>query len=94
MNGAFMQRLQRLRSNLGRPLRINSGYRCLSHNNAIKGSEKSMHLLGRAVDIDAVSGNEKHSIVMAAMALGFKGIGVGKTFIHIDDREIPAMWVY
>ncbi|MBQ9668760.1 MAG: peptidase M15 [Prevotella sp.] len=44
--------LERLRRALGgKPIKINSGYRCRELNRAVGGSEKSLHLTGEAVDI-------------------------------------------
>jgi hypothetical protein len=35
------------------------------------------------------------NIVHEALKLGFGGIGVAKSFIHIDDRKTtPVMWTY
>lgn len=51
--------LQPLRDAIGRPIKINSGYRCPSLNTAIKGATKSQHKTGHAADIvDLTNGNE------------------------------------
>jgi len=47
--------LQLVREHLGRPVKINSGFRCDRHNNYIGGSEFSRHLIGEAVDVTVVS---------------------------------------
>lgn len=39
------------RSQFGRPLRINSGYRCQAHNADVGGAKESTHTLGQALDI-------------------------------------------
>ena len=31
---------------------------------------------------------------MFTLQLGFMGIGVAKTFVHVDTRDVPVMWVY
>ncbi len=50
--------LQPLRDALGTPIKVNSGYRCPSLNNAIKGAVNSQHMTGQAADIiDLVNGN-------------------------------------
>ena len=45
--------LQPLRNNLGKPLTINSGFRCKKLNDAVGSSDTSFHRLGCAVDIDS-----------------------------------------
>jgi uncharacterized protein YcbK (DUF882 family) len=47
--------LQLTREHLGRPIVIDSGYRCNMHNNYIGGTEFSKHLIGEAVDVKATS---------------------------------------
>lgn len=42
---------ERVREIIGHPLIINSGYRCVALNNALKGSLTSQHLLAEAIDI-------------------------------------------
>lgn len=44
---------QPLRDHFGRPVGISSGYRSPDLNKAIKGSRKSQHMVGEALDIDA-----------------------------------------
>ena len=39
------------RERLGKPIKVNSGYRCPLKNKAVGGVEKSQHLLGEAADI-------------------------------------------
>lgn len=43
--------LQRLRDRVGKPLVVNSGYRCPKHNKAVGGVAGSLHILGTAADI-------------------------------------------
>jgi len=44
--------LEAVRSLLGRPLEISSGYRCAALNEAVGGSSTSQHLQGLAVDFE------------------------------------------
>lgn len=48
--------LQPLRDDLGWPIRVNSGYRCQTLNERVKGSATSQHLLGEAADISIANG--------------------------------------
>lgn len=45
--------LDPIRSKLGSPLIISSGYRCVALNRLVRGSVSSYHLAGRAADITA-----------------------------------------
>lgn len=44
--------LDPLREWYGKPIRVNSGYRCPALNNAVGGVANSQHLTGQAADID------------------------------------------
>lgn len=59
--------LQPIRDEWGKPLTVNSGYRCQALNNKVKGSKTSQHLTGDAADITTGTqeGNKKlfHFIV-------------------------------
>lgn len=83
--------LQKIREHFGKPVTINSGYRCVTHNKAVGGASKSNHLLGKAADI-AIKGVEPKEIAKFAESIGVKGIGVYKTFVHIDTRETKYYW--
>ena len=45
--------LEPLRRRFGKPIYVNSGYRCQELNRAVGGAVKSYHLYGRAADIRA-----------------------------------------
>jgi hypothetical protein len=51
--------LDPLREQWGKPIRVNSGYRCLSVNLAVGGAHTSQHLKGEAADITA--GNKEEN---------------------------------
>lgn len=59
---------ERVREIIGHPLIINSGYRCVALNNALKGSLTSQHLLAEAIDIrtNAKTPNEIFQILVAS----------------------------
>lgn len=46
----------------GKPIRVNSGYRCEALNEAIGGSKTSQHCLGEAADITAGSKEENEKL--------------------------------
>ena len=47
--------LDPLREAYGKPIYVNSGYRCEKHNKAVGGVPKSQHMLGQAADISVKS---------------------------------------
>ena len=50
-----------LREWVGKPIKINSFYRCRQVNKAIGGSMKSQHCKGQAIDIDDIYGHKTNS---------------------------------
>ena len=78
-----LDKLQEARQRLGKPLRINSAYRCPKHNAKVKGSPKSQHLQGKAFDV-ALSTVTPLELLKAAKAAGFTGIGRYDSFVHVD----------
>lgn len=84
----FMAAIQSLRMELGFPLTINSGYRCSAYNATLPGSAPdSYHCQGLAADISTarMAGQQKHSLLLRAV-MKFTGVGIYKTFIHVDLR--------
>ena len=47
---------QKIRENLGLPVRINSGYRCKQHNAKVGGVKNSYHTQGLAADLSCAKG--------------------------------------
>lgn len=45
--------LDPVRDAFGKPIKVNSGYRCEKHNKEVGGAKNSQHLLGQAADIAA-----------------------------------------
>jgi len=95
MDKKFMEKLEQLRLAYGKSMIITSGYRCSVHNVKIGGSKSSKHMEGIAADIKISSGSEAYQLIKLAIGLGFTGIGVAKTFLHLDTRTGTAVtWVY
>ena len=50
---------------------------------------------GIAADIKVTNGKHRYELVKFAMDLNFTGIGLHKTFVHLDVREdTPVVWTY
>ena len=94
MDKYFMQKLQRIRDAYDKPMKVNSGCRCEAYNKTSGGSLLSMHLQGRAADIECIEGASKFKLMMIAIGAGMNGIGIGKEFLHFDDREHQTLWTY
>jgi uncharacterized protein YcbK (DUF882 family) len=84
----------------GKALIVTSGYRCLKHNEAVGGvmpserSDGSLHLTGQAADVQ--SGIVPPAIVQQ-IARGISechGIGLAKTFTHLDVRGHRQVFRY
>lgn len=79
--------LNHLRIRFGRPVVINSGYRCLNHNRAINGAKSSPHMIGCAVDVKAITSATRYKMLDVLFAYGIRRIGLGSTFIHFDTAQ-------
>jgi zinc D-Ala-D-Ala carboxypeptidase len=91
----FLAKLDNLRYECGFPFIITSGYRDPEHSIEKAKSTPGTHAQGIAADIKINSGAEGYKIVSEAIKAGFTGIGVAKTFIHLDTRKsIPVVWSY
>ncbi len=96
MDETFMLKLENLRIDFGAPLIINSGYRCEVHNSKLlNSSPHSFHLKGLAADIswDEFDAATKFVILQKAMMI-FHGIGIGKSYLHVDLGGFEKVWVY
>lgn len=100
VNKSSLYRLDCCRRDAGIPFIINSAYRSPSSDIAAGRSGKGAHTLGRAFDISCKDNLSRFKIVKSALMNGFNRIGIGHTFIHLDDcdeREglpSPRIWYY
>ena len=78
----FMDDLQALRYDAGKPLHLNSCHRCELHNAAVGGAALSAHL-ENAADID-LFGHDRKALAKAASKIGFIGRGYYVNFLHLD----------
>ena len=89
--------LQFLRDYTGRPITINSAYRCPEHNAKVGGSRTSQHLLGKAADItiQSLKPVEVYALIEELIDMGHMlqgGLGLYDTFVHYDIRKTKARW--
>lgn len=97
MDRKILMMLDIVRENFGKPIHITSGFRTPSHNEAVGGVESSSHLKGLAVDIACDNSIDRYDLLNCLQDVGFKRIGVAKTFIHVDidpDKTQNVIWTY
>jgi len=103
MDPAFMDQVQKLRVLFGKPLTINSPYRCPKHPVEAKKAKPGVHAEGKAIDI-ACTGADAVELLRLAMTLPFTGVGIQQRgtgrYIHLDmaaaqaGRPRPTLWSY
>lgn len=94
MDPALLSRLDDLRDIVGFSIVITSAYRSVEWDSARGRSGKGLHTYGQAVDVRCTSSAQRGAIVAAALSLGFNGIGIASTFIHLDTRKDLSIWLY
>ena len=92
----LVEYLQKIRDHFGKPVTINSAYRCATHNKKVGGASGSRHTKGQAADIK-VEGVTPAEVAKYAESIGIKGIGLYETdkdghFVHIDTRSTKSFW--
>lgn len=100
----FQERLESFRMLWDRPMRLSSCARCSKHNQEVSSTgPHGPHTLG-AADV-LVSGPDAYAMLRAAIAFGWRGIGVNqrgpveKRFLHLDNLDDmahprPRIWTY
>lgn len=89
--------LQVLRDEIGKPIRVISGYRSPKYNRKIGGARKSQHMTAKAADIKikGMTPAEVKSTIVRLIKEGKMmsgGIGLYRTFTHYDVRGRNARW--
>jgi len=100
MQPEYLARLQAMRIDYGRPMRVTSGYRHPTH--PVEAGKRSQtageHTLGAAADIACTSGRDRYDLVRLALQHGFTRIGIAKGFVHLGiggpGLPMPVIWEY
>ena len=82
--------LDPLREKYGKPIKVNSGYRCPNHNLAVGGATQSQHMKGEAADIAMVHGSrfKVHDLAQAIVENGkFDQLIIYPTFVHVSWKR-------
>ena len=90
---ALVNLLQKIRDHFGKAVIINSAYRTEAHNKSIGGATYSQHKYGLAADIhiNGVTPKEIADYVETLMPSS-GGIGIYKSFVHVDVRQVKSRW--
>lgn len=97
MNEDFMHHLDEAREFAKIPFVINSAFRSVDYEKKKGRTGTSQHCNGLAVDLRCRTNAERFRIVASLLALGFRRIGIGTNFIHVDDgypNNEPIIWTY
>lgn len=90
---ALVNLLQKIRDNFGKAVIINSAYRTEAHNKSIGGATYSQHKYGLAADIHINGVTPKEiAIYVETLMPSSGGIGIYKSFVHVDTRRVKARW--
>lgn len=82
--------LDSLREKYGKPIKVNSGYRCPNHNLAVGGAMQSQHMKGEAADIAPMDGDasELEKLVEIIKQNGkWDQMIVYPTFVHVSWKR-------
>ncbi|MCL2383711.1 MAG: D-Ala-D-Ala carboxypeptidase family metallohydrolase [Oscillospiraceae bacterium] len=87
MNAVEM--LQKIRTQIGKPVIITSAFRTATHNRNIGGASNSLHLEGRAFDIRTNNPNDLVVLARLSETAEFNGIyiSVHQGYVHMDTRS-------
>lgn len=88
---SLVKSLQKIRNHFGKPITINSGFRCAKHNKNVGGASGSRHTKGQAADI-VIKGVAPLEVAKYAEHMNMKGIGLYSNFVHVDTRQQKSFW--
>lgn len=96
MSEDLLDILDYARSLYGRPMIITSAYRSKDYEHLKGRSGSSSHCKGVAVDIACHDSTTRLQMLLALTRAGFRRIGIGPNFIHVDVDESKAKtcWLY
>ena len=97
MDPVVLGMIDAARKAYGKPIKVNSGFRTPEHNSKVGGVSNSSHLKGLAIDIACSDSNERFLLLGALLKVGFKRLGVGTSFIHVDvdpTKSHEVIWTY
>lgn len=102
MDQDFLDLLDKARDEAKIPFKITSGFRTPEYSIDLKKrgyavAKNSAHMQGLAADIAVTSSANRLIIIESLLYVGFRRLGIGKGFIHVDLSKTKAqdvVWVY
>ena len=93
----LVKNLEVIRSAIGKPMKINSGWRSPNQNAKVGGKSKSFHMVGMASDfyVPGMTTKQVRDVIETLISQGkIKQGGIGKydTWVHYDNRGTKARW--
>lgn len=90
-----LDKLQTIREEFSRPMKVTSSYRCEKHPNERTKQKLGTHTQGIAFDIYVADATSRYDIVSLGIKHGANGIGVANNFVHLDFRDTTrVVWLY
>lgn len=74
------------REKLGRPIAVNSGFRCVVHNRKVGGASNSQHMRGEAADLRISGKSEELARVIVENGV-FDQLIIYPTFVHVSYKR-------
>jgi len=97
MSKEFIRKLDKIRNEVGFPMKITSGYRSITHNAKVGGVPNSAHTKGLAADISTPNKKGQNAIIKAALKQGITRFGIAQNFVHLDidpEKRQQITWGY
>lgn len=93
VDAELLNTLERVRDYFNSPVTINSGCRCYNHNSNIGGSSHSKHCFGIAADFTVKdhTPEEVYEFINRYEPESY-GLGLYKSWVHLDVRSTKARW--
>lgn len=96
IDSRILDNLQHLRTELGRPITVTSGYRCWRHNRTVGGGSNSLHLQGLAVDlhIEGYTPDALAHLLLPGTPHPWCGLGTypSRGHVHVDFGPPDRRW--
>ena len=92
INSKLLCMLEAIRCHFDKPVTITSGYRSPAYNRQIGGASNSQHLYGNAADFKVVGADLKEVYDWCDRMFPISGLGIYRSWIHIDCRSTNARW--
>ena len=77
MTDDMLRILEEIRTEMNRPLRLSSAFRCQAHNNKISAVKNGAHTVGKAVDV-LISGADCLRFLESSRKHGISGVGLSQ----------------